>query len=250
MGLRSAAIYWQNGHPFFRDRRVRQALTLAINRRELLQVLNLPTDAPLLDGPATVPQLLRGELPAPLPYDPARARTLLEEAGWRARNGDAVRERQGRPFRFTALLAGEPSFRETAVYVQAQLRRVGIDMGIQVLDSSLVRERVKSGQFEAAFFDIWSGGALDYFRNDFPLGYKNAKVVELINRLRVTADPEAQDRMHRELMEIFRADVPVTCLFLRLQTLVAHRRIRGLNTPFRADLLQDMENLWLEDRSN
>ena len=44
------AIHWNQRHPLFRDPRVRRALTLAINRRELLQVLNLPEDLPIVDG--------------------------------------------------------------------------------------------------------------------------------------------------------------------------------------------------------
>ena len=39
------ALYWNIRHPFFEDTLVRQALTCAINRRELIQALNLPEHA-------------------------------------------------------------------------------------------------------------------------------------------------------------------------------------------------------------
>ena len=54
-------ILWQNEHPLFRDRAVRRALSLAINRRELLQVLNLPIELALVDGWYTWRQARRGE---------------------------------------------------------------------------------------------------------------------------------------------------------------------------------------------
>jgi ABC-type transport system substrate-binding protein len=46
-----SALYWNHRHPLFRDVRVRRALTLAINRRELAQALNYPADTPVLDAP-------------------------------------------------------------------------------------------------------------------------------------------------------------------------------------------------------
>jgi ABC-type transport system substrate-binding protein len=76
------------GHPFVHDTAVRLALTLAIDRRELYQVLNLPEELPILDGPMARYAPWR-ELPDPLPYDPARAKELLEEAGWLDTDGDA-----------------------------------------------------------------------------------------------------------------------------------------------------------------
>ena len=48
-------------------------------------------------------------------------------------------------------------------------------------------------------------------------------------------------------MEIFREDLPVTFLFQRVRTIFAHRRIKGLSSPWQADPLWYMEYLWLED---
>jgi ABC-type transport system substrate-binding protein len=76
-------------------------LSLAINRRELLQVLHLPSQSSLVDGVYTRRQVQRGEMSEPR-YDPAEARRLLDEAGWRPRSRDGMRERGGQEFRFTA----------------------------------------------------------------------------------------------------------------------------------------------------
>ncbi len=97
------AIYWQHNNPLFRDPRVRQALTLAINRRELLQVLNLPENLPLFDGPITPRQYHRRQLPEPIEYNPAQARALLDAAGWHDADGEGVLEKEGQAFRFTAI---------------------------------------------------------------------------------------------------------------------------------------------------
>ena len=146
------AIVWKHNHPLFRDARVRRALTLAMDRRELRQLLNLPADLPFGDGVYTSRQARKGEVPDLFPHDPAEAHALLEAAGWHDRDGDGIRERDGRPFRFTAILSSGRDLPRLAVDVQAQLRRVRIQMDIQVMDRSVVEgQRIGAGDFEAAF---------------------------------------------------------------------------------------------------
>ncbi len=242
-------IYWQNDHPLFRDPRVRRALTLAIDRQELLQVVNLPEDFPIVDGPYTDRQLHRGELPEPLPHDPERARALLDAAGWRDLDGDGVREREGEEFRFTAIAMAGSGWEALTVYIQDRLRRVGVRMELQTLEAGVVRERFYSGEFEAAFTLVrhFPGDLAWEYGADSPIGYVNPEVVELAERAAVSADPDVQDRIHRRLTEIFRADLPVTRLFPYVTTVVAHRRIRGLSSPYRINPVWFMEELWLEE---
>ena len=64
-----------------------------------------------------------------------------------------------------------------------------------------------------------------------------------------TADPNENDRIYRELMGIFRVEQPITYLLPAISTSVVHRRIQGLSTPFRADPLRFLEDLWLEDEN-
>lgn len=56
-----------------------------------------------------------------------------------------------------------------------------------------------------------------------------------------------RDSIYRELWPIFQAETPMTPLFPALWTFIAHRRIRGLSSPHRADPLWYMEDLWVED---
>jgi peptide/nickel transport system substrate-binding protein len=242
-------IYWQNDHPFFRETNVRRALTLAINRRELLQVLNFPEDLPIVDGVYTGRQYRRDQLPEALPYDPEQAKRLLEAAGWRDDNGDGVRERDGEEAHFTALV--RDFARKTGVYVQDQLRRVGVHMDVQTMDAQQVMARVREGEFEAALTFIGTYPALFEslrFGKGPPIGYKNARVVQLIDSFSVTRDPNERDRICLELTEIFRADVPVTWLFPSIRTLFVHRRIQGLSSPWRADPARHMDELWIEEK--
>ncbi len=51
----------------------------------------------------------------------------------------------------------------------------------------------------------------------------------------------------RDLMSIFREDLSLTYLVLNVETYVAHRRVKGLSTPFRDNPLWSLEHLWIED---
>jgi hypothetical protein len=55
------------------------------------------------------------------------------------------------------------------------------------------------------------------------------------------------DQIYRELMTIFREDLPMTFLYPSVRTHVAHRRLRGLeNSPW-PNPISGMASLWLED---
>ena len=233
---------------------MRRALTLAIDRRALLGVLDLPSDLPLIDGVLTQRQFLRRQFPEPLPYDPAQARALLEAAGWQDRNGDGVREREGRPFHFTAIVRSTEQYSRLAVYVQAQLRQVGVQMEVQILDLPLVWNRLDAGAFEAVvdFQRSLPFAQRKYYGRDNPVGYQNPEVFRLTNQVVATADPDELDRIYRALTEIFRAELPVTPLVPLTGTTFAHRRVGGLSTLFRASgnrYSGYIEDLWLEDQS-
>ena len=249
------AIYWNQRHPPFRDRKVRRALTLAINRRELHELVNLPPETPIFDVLLTGRQLQRGEFPKPLPYDPEAARHLLEEAGWRDLDGDGIRERHGAPFRFTTLIPrpywADMFGEQAAVYIREQLRRVGIQMEILILDRPAVDARLEAGEFEAA---IESNRGVSehinpgrYYGEGALFGYTNPTAIDLLKQAEATMNPDELDRIYRELWPIFQADQPATFLYPALFTTVAHRRVRGLSTPHRFQPFRGIDDLWLED---
>jgi peptide/nickel transport system substrate-binding protein len=245
----STAIYWKHNHPLFRDPRVRRALTLAIDRTECLRLLNLPADLPLSDGVFTPRALFGGSLPARLPYDPAEANRLLDAAGWHERNGDGVRQRDGRPFRFTATVPSRNDLPALAVLVQAHLRRIGVEMEIQVLDGSVVRGRWLRGQFEAAFGKDRPlvGDQLQSFGRGNVTAYSNPEAFRLIAAAVAATGRDELDRIYRELTEVYRADLPLTRLTPTVSVFFVDRHLRGLSR-IHAHPARYLEDLWLDDR--
>ena len=250
------AVYWKSDHAILGDPVVRRALTHAIDRRALHHVLNYPDDLPIFDAPHTPDQYRRRELLEPLPYDPDLARALLDRAGWQDTDGDEIRDRDGQPLRFTALVENVANSGTVsgATFVQSELRKIGVQMELRPLDRSVVLERFQSGDFEAVFlsFRFWEAPVLQnryHLGEPEPLGYRNPRVVELLDQAARNWIPEEDDRIYSELAEIFRRDMPVTILYPYARFTVAHRRLRGLSSPYwGGDPTRYMDELWLEDK--
>src|SRR5688500_19118085 len=90
---------WNNTRPLFSDARVRRAMTMGINRQQiidgLLQGFGVPASGMIPPWSPMYTEL------APLAYDPNGAKALLQQAGYADANGDGIREKGGQPLRFT-----------------------------------------------------------------------------------------------------------------------------------------------------
>jgi peptide/nickel transport system substrate-binding protein len=239
-------MFWNTQHPPLRDPRVRRALTLAVDRRGLLAGLGQPTELPLVDGPYTLRQIRRGELPAPLPHDPEKAISLLEQAGWSDSDGDGVRDRNGEPLRISVVTRVYSE--EEALLVQSDLARVGVRLELQLVETMVAWSRVTSGDFEA----VLSLGPMspEYLESLFgpagstPLG--NHRLNETLARLKEEGDPVRVDDLYAQLMESFREEQPITVLFPWSRPWIVSRRLRGLSTPWVADPVAYVDRLWLD----
>lgn len=248
-------ISWNHRSPLFADARVRRALTHAIDRRALHRALNLPSDLPLTDGLYTTCQFRRGEFPAPLPYDLSLSRTLMAEAGWIPGEDGKLRDQEGRPFRFT-LLTGQNLNAQAAVLIQSQLRDLGVEMKIQPLQNSTIRESVNNSDFEAALHDLGPNMSFHhrpFFSGNSPLGYQNDAVDAIYAGLSGSVDRAEWDQAYEEISDIFLEDVPVTFLFPLVNMTAASGRIKGYTalgsdgvTDF--NLASDIHEYWLEDQ--
>ena len=235
------SVIWNHKSPLFRDSSVRRALTLAINRRELSQVLNLPEDTPIFDVAIIPRHLNRGEVPEPLPFDPEEAKRLLDKAGWVETSEGGIREKNGQKFRFSLLFSTE--LMPGAVYIQDQLRRVGIDMEMAPMELSVIVGRAEEGKYDAIFRGFmqfgygWGYG-----------GYDNPEFDRLLRGMFSSTNLEEFDNTAKKLWPIFQADIPWTLLYPRVRFHVAHKRVKGLKSPNRSDPGKFLEYLWIEEQ--
>ncbi len=135
----------------FSDIRVRRAFGHAIERKSVLEI-----------GLEGLGEIAYGPLPPSIwgywdgikdyapKYDPARARALLAEAGWRAGSTGTL-EKDGKPFSFTLYTAPIDTWRRSAQIVQAQLRAFGIAMEIQTFEFGTLLAKLKAAEHPAEF---------------------------------------------------------------------------------------------------
>ncbi|HXV76362.1 MAG TPA: ABC transporter substrate-binding protein [Candidatus Polarisedimenticolaceae bacterium] len=251
-------VVWnQNGsNPFFTDRRVRQAMMHALDRDAFIDkvVHGLARSGVTTFHPDTVwanPEL------APRPYDPALAGRLLDEAGWRDADGDGVREKDGRPFRFTLLVPKSPMelTRQIVVWQQDAWSRIGVIAEIEELEFQAFRERRNAGRFEAAsfnlaftpgpdqFFDLFHSSAVDQGWNFF--GLADPEIDALLERGRATFDPAERQRLYSALQRLLYEQEPIGCTLMFSTPVLFDRHLRGIEpTPLGIWLTTSGPRLW------
>jgi peptide/nickel transport system substrate-binding protein len=222
----------------FADRRVRQALTCAINKQEIIEgvLMGLGQEATGPYKPGT--WYYNPDVPK-FSYDPARAKALLAEAGWRP-NADGILTRDGRPFEFTILTnQGNDTRQRTAEIIQSRLRAVGILVKIRQVEwAAFLKEFIEKGRFEAVLlgwntgldpdqYDIWNSTKTKPGELNF-IGYKNPEVDALLAQGRHTFDREKRRQAYFKFQEILAEDQPYTFLFVPDSLPAISRRFRGI----------------------
>ena len=219
-------IAWRGdgSNPFFADPVVRRAMTLALDRegyvRSVLRGLGEVT--PSLVSFETAPP--GAERPAPLPYDPAAAASLLDAAGWRLNARTGLRAKAGTPFRFTLLIfSGGEDHVKFAQVAQESLRRIGVEMAIERLDWPTLFSRLTKGNFQATLSGFLHGTDPDdvyaLLHSSQIAGGQNyaafhdPSIDRWLEAGRSTLDAQERARLYREIDRRLRDLQPYTVLF-------------------------------------
>ncbi|MBI4563988.1 MAG: hypothetical protein HY716_04755 [Planctomycetes bacterium] len=205
----------------FDDARVRRAMTLAIDRENIVE--SIFYGYAQVAGPAIISSMWASHKKIrPLPYDPEQARKLLEEAGW-TKGADDIYEKDGKPLRFTMITnAGNDVRRQMCEYIQSDLKKIGVAMDIRLIDFNQMSTQLKKHQFQAyvgGWFvatkvdnkPIWHSTAAEGRFNY--VNYADPRVDEIIDTARVMSDFQKAKPLWDEFQEILDRDQPYTMLY-------------------------------------
>lgn len=211
----------------FSDPRVRRAVSYAIDRQVVIDTAFSGQGEPIYG--MNVPENSLAYDPrfdSWFEHDPERARELLAEAGY----ADG--------FTATMLSTGQYDFHmNTAIAVQSELAKVGIDLELDLPDWATRLEKNLRAEYEVLVVgtagDISDPDFLsDYYRggevrlNNAP-GYQNEQVEELLDRGRSTLDADERQEIYHQLQEIVLNESPLVYLMWRDQSYAASADLQG-----------------------
>lgn len=237
-----------------RNVKVRRAIARAVDRDSIIRhllgggaVTTATVLAPLLWAHAPT-------LPAE-PYDPASARRLLDEAGYRDPDGAGPRGR----FKLTYKTSTNPLRRRIAEAIGEQLRAVGIDVEVRSFEFATFFDDIKKGNFQL-YSLVWVGIVEpDALYNMFhsasmpPAGanrgrYANPRIDDLLERGRRTLAPPARRAIYIEAQRVLAEELPYVTLWVQNDVAVASRRLQGF-TLYPGGDYTGLIHAWMEQQS-
>ncbi|MGQ0793755.1 MAG: peptide-binding protein [Deltaproteobacteria bacterium] len=241
-------IGWNAERPYFSDKRARTAMTHLVNRRLILEKIlynlgEVVTNPFYINSPEYDPSI------EAYPYDPQRAKALLDEAGWSDHDGDGVRDKDGAKFEFEFLIpSGSITGEQISTILKEELEKVGIRMQIRKIEWAVFTKQLDERKFDAVTlawsmgvesdpYQVWHSSQAVSGSN--VVGFRNSQADALIERARTEFDREKRRALYREFARIVHEEQPYTFLFCRKSTVALHKRFQRVEIyPLGLDQLQ------------
>jgi peptide/nickel transport system substrate-binding protein len=223
--------------PLLQDRRIRQALGYAIDCNAIIQYLRrgLATRAAGILPPvswAFEPTVFT------FTYDPAKARALLDEAGYPDPDGDGPEPR----FHLSLKISNIEFNRLQSSVIQQNLRAVGIALDVRTYEFATLYADVLKGNFQL-FTLQWVGGAVadpDILRRVFhssqvpPSGFnrgffRDPRVDRLLDEAAVSTDETRRRALYADVQRMVAEDAPYISLWCKTNVAVAQRGLTGIH---------------------
>ena len=226
-------------NPLFMDKRVRQAISYAINKDEIVSGVLLGLGKPAT-GPYKHGTWAHNDKVKTYNYDPAKARELLKQAGLVDTNNDGVLEKDGKPFEFEILTnQGNETRQKCAEIIQRQLKEVGISVKIRIVEwSAFVTNFINKRRFDAVIlgwtipldpdaYDVWHSSKTAAEELNF-ISYKNPEADDVLEKGRSTFNQDERKKYYDRFQEILAEDQPYTFLYVPEDLIIISSRFRGI----------------------
>lgn len=220
-------------NPKFKDIKVRQALSLAINRQELVDILFFGYGE-VCNGPFMPNSFAYNDDVKPITQDLLKAKALLKEAGYDEKN----------PLVFEVVTNTGNDIRvNTAQILQYQLSKIGVQMKIRVMEwQAFLNTVVHPRKFETVLL----GWSLALMPDAYPLwhsksaklggfnlvNYKNEKVDELIEKGSGTINKAELGVIYKEIFKIVATDLPYLFLYIPDGITAINKKIENIDPAF------------------
>lgn len=264
-------IGWNEASPYFESKKVRQAMTMMIDRNRIIHQ-NLNDMGLMVTGPFFCCSPSYDKEVEPWPYNPYDARRLLEEEGWLDLDGDGIREKSIRGkkvlFRFTlTYYAKNLSTKIICEYIATSLREVGIDCQLNGLDIADLSLAFEDKNFDALYMgwslgtppddpkQLWHSSGAKEKGSSNAVGYADPESDAIIEKLQYVYNPEERSSLYHKFHRIIHEEAPYTFLYSPKARLLYREYIQNLFIPEeRQDLVPgadisepDFRVIWLSN---
>jgi peptide/nickel transport system substrate-binding protein len=224
---------------FFGSRKVRQALTHAINRKVILDEF-LFNFGRLALSPVT--PIFKNSINTEISdynYNPRLARELLAEDGWHDKNSDGIIEKGKLEFKFDLNIpSGNPRRAYAATIIKNNLKAVGIDVSVKSLELGQFIDNLYEKKMDAWMvgsyvplpieLKIFWHSNLDLAPLNFA-AYQNNNIDKIIQALEHKVSEAEKNLMLKDFQKIIHEDQPVTFLYWVDNTIAYNKKIENVN---------------------
>jgi peptide/nickel transport system substrate-binding protein len=247
-------IGWNMQKPFFKSKKVRQALTMAIDRRRIVEKnlngLGIEITGSFFYGSPSYDKSIQ-----PWPFDPEAALTLLKEEGWIDRDGDGILDNiiEGKltPFRFTlTYYVKNPTMKSICQYIATALGEIGVACNLNGVDLPDLSSTMDDKSFEAVAMgwalgtppedprQLWYSTGAKEKGSSNTVGFVNKEADAIIDQLDYEDDPEKRIKLYHRFHAILHEELPNTFLYSSKVVMFYRDYLQNVFLPFdRQDLI-------------
>jgi peptide/nickel transport system substrate-binding protein len=246
----------------FGSQKVRAALTMALDREKIAQIVNKGLGIPM-HGP--VPPILWAYNETAnhhWVYDPNQALQLFAKEGWRDTDADGILDKNGYPFEFEMLTNSGNVRREQALLlIQDQLRKVKVLMHPRIVEQGvLLGQLLPNKEFDAVLIGWTVGLKVDFaplFHSSTLLipfhftGFYSPEYDELERQAKSNLNRTTAQQSWDRIAALLSYELPYTWLYYRLENTAIHRRFRDVIIDQRG-AFNNLEDWWVpvQERSH
>lgn len=222
-------IGWNQTSPLFASSKVRRALTMAIDRRRIIDK-NLNGLGEEIHGTFFIQSPSSDPNITPWPFDPQAAKRLLEEEGWYDSDGDGIIDKEigGKrvPFSFSlTYFVKNGTSKSVSEYVVSALKEIGIDCRLNGVDVTDLSAAVEEKSFEAVYMgwglgtppedpnQLWFSKWAKEKGSSNLVGFANPEADRIINELEFESDPDTRLKLYHAFDKIMHEEQPYTFLY-------------------------------------
>lgn len=230
--------------PFLADPLVRTAFAHSIDRKLIIDKIYFGL-AEMVQSPLYRRRPEYDTTLVPVPFDLAKAASLLDQAGWKDTDGDGIRDKfvNGKKVKmeFSIMLnSGNNARKQMALIFIDALKQIGVTANAATFDWSVFLDRLDKHEFEAVIggwvgsvvegdlYQIWHSSSSELGASNY-ISYKNPRVDELIETIRGEFDYARRKEMYKEIQAILYRDQPYNFLVAETFTGAHHERFRNVS---------------------